>query len=236
MKVFLCPSDASDRLAELGDAEAQFDWGRNNYRGNAGNGVGMMYLPAGVSGAENEIELASFPTKLLQNGIFITNRSVKISSVSDGTSHTALFSEAVIGDGDDTNVEVPGDWFKISMAAETPLAVYNECIALNPWTMNKANQQFSKSGRNWVRGNYVSARYNHIMPPNERSCARSGGGVNAGDVNDNGGATTASSRHPGGVNLVRVDGSGGFISSSVDLPAWQALGSRDGAEVISGEL
>ena len=102
--------------------------------------------------------------------------------------------------------------------------------------MNKANSQFSKSGRNWVRGNYVSARYNHIMPPNERSCGRSDGGLNAGDINDNGGATTASSRHPGGVNLMRCDGSGGFVTDNVDSAAWQALGSRNGAEVISGDL
>jgi prepilin-type N-terminal cleavage/methylation domain-containing protein/prepilin-type processing-associated H-X9-DG protein len=232
LTVFLCPSDAEDRLQELGDAEAQFDWGRNNYRGNAGGGVGMMYLPAGVSGVANEIELADFSTKQPQNGIFVTNKSVKMSEISDGTSHTALFSEAVRGDAEDTRVEVPGDWFKISTAGVTPAQVYTECAALNVWSMNKANQQFSKSGRNWVRGNYVCARYNHIMPPNERSCARSSGGVNANDVNDEGGATTASSRHSGGVNITFADGSGRFATSDIELRIWQALGSRNGAEVV----
>ena len=202
LDVFLCPSDSEDRLQELGDAEAQFDWGRNNYRGNAGNGIGMTYRPWGVTTADGEVELADFSTKQLQNGIFVTNKAVKISEITDGTSHTALFSEAVRGDAEDTRVEVPGDWFKISdEPASRPAQVYSACVALNVSTMNKANSQFSKSGRNWVRGNYVTARYNHIMPPNERSCARSDGGLGTGDVNDNGGATTASSRHPGGVNL-----------------------------------
>jgi type II secretory pathway pseudopilin PulG len=235
LSVFLCPSDAGDRLQELGDKEAQFDWGRNSYRGNAGNGVGMMYGAAGV-GAADEVELADFNTKQFQNGIFVTNKTVKISEVIDGTSHTALFSEAVIGDGDDTHVEVPGDWFKISTGNVTPLQVYNACVATNPATMNKANSQFSKSGRNWVRGNYICARYNHIMPPNERSCARSDGSMNADDVNENGGATTASSRHPGGVNLMRADGSGGFVTENCDLAVWQAAGSRNGGEVMSGDL
>jgi hypothetical protein len=98
--------------------------------------------------------------------------------------------------------------------------------------MNKANSQFSKSGRNWVRGNYVSARYNHIMPPNERSCGRSDGGLSAGDVNENGGATTASSRHPGGVDLTCADGSGRFANDDIDLKIWQAWGSRNGGEVV----
>jgi prepilin-type processing-associated H-X9-DG protein len=170
------------------------------------------------------------------NGIFLTNKAVKISEITDGTSHTALFSEAVIGDGDDTHVEVPGDWFKVSEGNITAAQVYTACIALNVSTMNKSNSQFSKSGRNWVRGNYVSARYTHIMPPNERSCGRSDGGLNAGDINDNGGATTASSRHSGGVNLTMCDGSARFVHDDIDLKIWQAWGSRNGGEVISGDL
>jgi prepilin-type processing-associated H-X9-DG protein len=192
----------------------------------------MMYAPPGVTAGKDEIELADFNTKEPQNGIFVTNRSVKISEITDGTSHTAMFSEAVRGDADDTRVEVPSDWFKISEGNFSPKQVYDACIALNVSTMNAANKQFSKSGRNWVRGNYVSARYNHIMPPNERSCARHDGNMGAGAVNDNGGATTASSRHPGGVNLMFVDGSGQFIQDTVELRIWQAMGSRNGAEVV----
>lgn len=232
IEVFLCPSDSEDRLQDLGDAESQFDWGRNNYRGNAGSGVGMMYLPAGMSGGANEIELADLNTKQLQNGVFLTNKAVKISEITDGTSHTAFFSEAVRGDAEDAHNEVPGDWFKISTASVTTTQVYSTCAALNVATMNKGNSQFSKSGRNWVRGNYVTARYTHIMPPNERSCARSDGNINADDVNDNGGATTASSRHPGGVNITFADGSGRFATNDIDVNVWQAWGSRNGGEIV----
>jgi len=41
----------------------------------------------------------------------------------------------------------------------------------------------------------------------------------------------ARSRHTGGVNAARCDGSIGFVSSSVDLITWQAMGSMDGGEV-----
>jgi hypothetical protein len=231
MEVFLCPSDAEDRLSDLAaDEDSQYDWGRNNYRGNAGSGTGEMYDPNPLGGtpAKDYAER--------NNGVFITNKAVKLSEITDGTSHTALFSEAVRGDGIDTQVEVPGDWFKISTASVTAAQVYTACATLDVSTMNKGNSQFSKSGRNWVRGNFVTARYNHIMPPNERSCARKDGNLGAGAINDDGGATTASSRHKGGVNVTCADGSSQFVADSIDLRIWQAWGSRNGSEIISGDL
>jgi len=43
----------------------------------------------------------------------------------------------------------------------------------------------------------------------------------------------ARSRHTGGVNAARCDGSIGFVSNSVSLLIWQAMGSMDGGEVAS---
>jgi len=40
----------------------------------------------------------------------------------------------------------------------------------------------------------------------------------------------ARSRHPGGVNTLRCDGSVGFVSNTIDLAAWRALGSSQGGE------
>jgi prepilin-type processing-associated H-X9-DG protein len=48
-------------------------------------------------------------------------------------------------------------------------------------------------------------------------------------------ATTANSRHPGGVNVALADGSVRFIKSSVNIPAWRAMGTRNGGEVISAD-
>ena len=132
---------------------------------------------------------------------------MRLEQVTDGTSHTALFSEAVLGDGDDNHIETPGDWFRIDTTNTTSAQVYAACTSLTPETGD--SNQFSRSGRNWVNGNYIVTRYNHIMTPNLRSCARCA--PSTGDLgtaaNNQGGATTASSRHPGGVNLVMADAS-----------------------------
>jgi hypothetical protein len=45
----------------------------------------------------------------------------------------------------------------------------------------------------------------------------------------------ARSNHPGGVLAVLGDGSVHFFSDSIDLNTWQALGSMNGGEVISGD-
>lgn len=42
------------------------------------------------------------------------------------------------------------------------------------------------------------------------------------------------SRHPGGVQVSCCDGSARFLSDTVDLVIWQALGSIAGGEVVSG--
>jgi prepilin-type processing-associated H-X9-DG protein len=44
--------------------------------------------------------------------------------------------------------------------------------------------------------------------------------------------TTAGSRHTGGVNLMLCDGSARFVSNEVNRPTWQALGSRNGEEIV----
>jgi prepilin-type processing-associated H-X9-DG protein len=47
--------------------------------------------------------------------------------------------------------------------------------------------------------------------------------------------TVANSRHPGGVNLGLADGSVRFAKSTVNLPSWRALGTRNGGEVLSAD-
>jgi prepilin-type N-terminal cleavage/methylation domain-containing protein len=219
--LFLCPSDLEDRLSGVAAAEAvDGEWGRNSYRANSGSDTGAM---AGTGLPAQQVEQ--------NNGPFVTNREIKLSEVTDGTAYTALFSEKVRGDGDNTSVEVASDWFRIGMVNQTADQVATACLALDLSTMNKPKFQFSRGGRNWPRGNYVPSRYNHVLPPNSRSCARDdGSGALGAIVNDNGGATTASSFHVGGANLVRVDGSVQFAVNEIDPLAWRALGSRDGGE------
>jgi prepilin-type processing-associated H-X9-DG protein len=72
---------------------------------------------------------------------------------------------------------------------------------------------------------HTPCRYYHAFPPNSRSCMFPPQRI----------STTANSRHPGGVNVCMADGSVRFFKSTVSLVPWQAVGTRNGGEVISSD-
>jgi prepilin-type N-terminal cleavage/methylation domain-containing protein/prepilin-type processing-associated H-X9-DG protein len=212
--LFLCTSDIEDRMLDADNGANQYNWGKNNYRANAGSEFGMTVNTNTVNAKETN------------TGIFLTNDSVRLAQITDGTTHTAMFCEAIRGDADDDRIEQETDLFQIANNANTNTTdkVYAKCIALNPLTKSGAANQTSYAGRNWIWGNYMTTRYNHVMLPNSWSCTRGN------SPNNNGGAVTASSRHRGGVNLALCDGSVRFVTNDIDLTTWRALGSKDGGE------
>jgi prepilin-type processing-associated H-X9-DG protein len=118
---------------------------------------------------------------------------------------------------------------------QTVEQVYQGCAGITNFSAYTAGNQFSCRGRNWVHSDYTTARYNHVMPPNTHSCSQTtGGSINVIPVNENEGATTASSGHNSGVNIVFADGSTHFVGDSVDRVIWNSLGSRDGDEPKHG--
>jgi prepilin-type processing-associated H-X9-DG protein len=54
--------------------------------------------------------------------------------------------------------------------------------------------------------------------------------MNSGGTSD--GAWTAGSRHPGIVQTVFVDGHVQSVRETISLPAWRAMGTRAGGEVM----
>jgi hypothetical protein len=228
----ICPSDLDDRMNNGTCSSTADSWlgaGRTSYAGNGGSDTGeaVAIIPSPYGGSSQHFEEKN-------NGIFLTNRAVKIKQVTDGTSYTALYAEALLGDGDKFLTEVPGDWFRIPGTGQTTAQVYDRCSGSG--VITTGNNQFPCRGRNWVHGDYATSRYTHIMPPNEKSCSQSRGSFNAISVNEDGNATTASSRHPGGANMVCADGSTHFISETIDRLVWSALGSRDGDDVVGGDF
>lgn len=221
-KIFICPSDSEDRMNN-DTCSAGGDWlnsGRASYHGNGGNDTGKW--PRAGSADEEQ-----------NNGVFVTNRAVKLKQIADGTSHTAMYAEKRLGDGDKGVIEVPGDWFQIGSNNDVA-SIVSACNSLNL----VGATQYPCSGRNWEHGDYGTTRYNHVLPPNGRSCSLIGtaGNFNANSINDGGGAHTASSRHPGGVNFVCVDGSTHFVSDSIDIAVWSAIGSRAGNETLANDF
>lgn len=219
-----CPSDA-DRMTNPADAGNAVGQGRTSYRACGGSDTGWI-----LSGSV--VNIAASPER--NNGMFVTNTVIRLRDVLDGTSNTSLMSEALLGDGDQSKISIPGDYFEVPYGPADPtppdrVALFNACNALNP---TAATPQWSYAGRYWYIGNYAVARYNQVMTPNQKSCACSGAGALNVRMNYKGTATTASSRHPGGVNVALVDGAVRFVSDSIARDSWWALGSKADGDMV----
>ena len=218
---FLCPSDF-DRLTDTSNTLDAATYGHLNYRANGGNDTGT--LDATLTTENN-------------NGPYVSFRTIGIESITDGTSNTALYAESVLGDGNNNQISIPGDWFAITPTANDRLSVFNTCRSLNPTGLvGSVAVQNSYAGRTWTTGLYQATRYNHIQTPNKVGCAVLGNYTSVITAVQLGvHATPPSSRHPGGVNVLNADGSTRFIKDTVDPNTWWALGSKAGGEVISAD-
>jgi prepilin-type N-terminal cleavage/methylation domain-containing protein/prepilin-type processing-associated H-X9-DG protein len=215
VRALLCPSDpyAQGARSAVGN-----DYSRNNYRGNAGT------LP-NKAGDNNGIFFDVTLPNTVPNSDRLKWAGVPVNDILDGTSSTALFAEMGVGDEAPLLVTLEGDGFRINAAdTDPPATIRTRCLAL---TNPLPTPNFSDGGKNWSNKGYNTARYNHVMTPNTRSCM-----TNPGTQFNDGGAITASSYHPGGVNLVLCDGSTRFIRERISVIVWERLGSRKDGHVV----
>jgi prepilin-type N-terminal cleavage/methylation domain-containing protein/prepilin-type processing-associated H-X9-DG protein len=243
LNVLVCPSDI-DRLTNRE--------GHSNYASNAGSNP--LFFGRATT-APSFPMAAVYPTP---DGLFAFVSAapdppfgsvVSLSSIVDGLSQTAAFSERVKGIGTGNQLDplrptsavsgvprplgvVPGGG-----AADTvPQPYFNACRASPPALGNLATDAgpdgvgWYAYGMHWWTGHPYSGRYNHLMPPNTWSCAYDVNGI----INDNG-ANPASSRHVGIVNVLFADGSTRAVNQAVAVQVWWALGTRSGGEVISAD-
>ncbi|MBX3444075.1 MAG: DUF1559 domain-containing protein [Planctomyces sp.] len=190
---------------------------RNNYRISNGtaSGTAESYLK-GPEGAHLGFQ-----------SIFGSQRDA---AFRDGKSQTATFAERVAGDRnpdvynpatDLAHVRLPGpdDWIHL------PGAMAEVCQQLAP----PQPEHSSFVGSTWVLSSFSQTWYNHVLEPNSAIPDCNGARPSAGAPT---GAYTARSWHPGGVNVLFGDGGVKFVSSSIDLTIWRALGSIAGGEVV----
>jgi prepilin-type N-terminal cleavage/methylation domain-containing protein/prepilin-type processing-associated H-X9-DG protein len=207
---FLCPSDPAAPVA---------GWpGGNSYLGN-------MQTWACDLGDNNPSQVA--PAEV-PRGIFYYQSSVKLASITDGTSNTAFFSEKIRGSGIRDS-----DARSDSMITTAPTSLndtYLTCLATNPQTATRLTHV---QGASWVMGEMCCTQYNHVSTPNTGTCA--GLGFENNSMANMPMQVPPSSRHPGGVNCGFGDGSVKFIKNGVSLQTWRALGTRNGSEVISAD-
>ncbi len=191
---FLCPSDGSERIPGSSFAAT-------NYAGNAGSGL------VAAGSLDNA------------DGVFFRGSRIGFRHLTDGTSHTAAFSERPLGTGSSPTtsdaIDADRDVLELPFGSDP-----SETICANA----SAGSLFTERGGKWILGNYGNTLYNHALPPNAAiwDCM---------DMRQQKARMTARSNHPGGVHVVFCDGSVRFISDGIDLVAWRALATRAGGEV-----
>jgi len=213
---FLCPSDDTDT--------------DNTFMGSAnpapGSYVGNAGWPSYATGFDGER-----PSPGQFNGVVpLVNPSVEVrwhqhrirlESIRDGTSNTAMISERLIQKGTSVGLIRNGD-----------PRLQSQHILSRRETLSEIDQQLQNShahvyesafiGRSWSSGFPLAApTYMHVKTPNTLI-----GHYSASDVTGDF-VITPSSNHAAGVNIAMADGSVHFVPNSIDVFVWRATGSRN---------
>ncbi|OJW22033.1 MAG: hypothetical protein BGO49_14755 [Planctomycetales bacterium 71-10] len=245
ISAYLCPSDGKGFRSPgtRVNSNSTGSLAQSNYYGSNGATAALFFNSASSAFPTNETNSASLgvfnisvnvttpkPTAANPSSDYrkVTSK-VTISSITDGTSNTGLFSEIKI-----STMPFP-------VPANTPMdsrAVYltgSWTAAPDNYIPNSAcngipySSRITYKGQQYYRGFIPElAYYNHTQTPNTRNMDCGDGAITASHM-------AARSYHSGGVNVAMCDGSVKFIKDSISLPTWQALGTRAGGEVVSAD-
>ncbi len=240
---FLCPSDGTRNT--LPASAVAFQPGNFNYVANSGHPRNILVpgdqpYPAGspprLSGTISMTRMYTAQAFCPSAGAAATaNVTVRLASITDGTSNTACLSESLINDGTGNSRDPRRNLnytnaALVQQANVSALAVVQDARAgvLNwqEWSQYKGLSWSYTDG--WERHVYA-----HVLPPNMPvlhvyntvtfQCQEGDSAMNP------------TSNHPGGVNMALMDGSVRFVKDSVGLQAWWALGTRANGEIISSD-
>jgi prepilin-type N-terminal cleavage/methylation domain-containing protein len=208
LPVFNCPSD---RPKPMWTDQTNFPSVRANYLVCYGNhtfgnntGLGMGRGVFGITSATNP------------GGNVFEPYKGRFADITDGTSNTLLMSEVIVARLDN-NQNGAGTWQNGDFRGH----VWHDATSSNPshcpnifMTINVPNST--------VADNALCG----TVPNNDRAMPCTNGSTTARQ-------NVARSRHPSGVNTSRADGSVQFVSNSINLVSWRALGSMDAGEVVN---
>ena len=206
---FYCPSDRGEKIEQ--------EFGATNYMGCWGRGAPTSN---GTAVADTD-------------GLFTRGRGLRFADMVDGTSNTAAFSESLLpAEGYYSQTPLLSLPTFTLTQQNKDLVMVNASSRGDPLLTEEFCTQFGQSvarntlrTRRWADGFYWYTAYYHWWGPNSPipDCAKSRPMRALWQM--------ARSRHPGGANVSFVDGSVHFVSETVDLDTWRALGSRNGGEV-----
>jgi len=225
----LCPSDGGNPLVQVGGGL----YAGHNYPLNVGSGYAVSQRPSAPLSSPN--------------GIFFENSAVRIADILDGTSQTGAIGETIR-----STLGAPTGASSAAAFAKDPLGGFvltgNNTAANAPPITSDADYAtmcltgsplgFQPTrGIKWLYGAPGHSMYNHRRPPNDGRYDCRGGlphsDKSPADWKNLTLNITSRSRHPGGANLLFCDGHVQFIKQTVNVSTWQAVGSRDGGEIVS---
>jgi prepilin-type N-terminal cleavage/methylation domain-containing protein/prepilin-type processing-associated H-X9-DG protein len=225
INTLLCPSDSAPVLVTV--ANGQF--ATHDYNVNVGSAYPVVQNPASPLTGE-------------PNGPFFENSRVSPADLTDGMSDTVAISETIRSTPTSTYANDPLGVFLITGDNKTnaPPIISDADYASRCLSLPSSTTQFQATrGVRWHYGAPGHSMYNHRRPPNDKQpdCR---GGIPHSDKSDPNWNflslnITARSKHAGGVNSLFADGHVLFIKNSINVGVWQALGSRNGQEVISSD-
>jgi prepilin-type N-terminal cleavage/methylation domain-containing protein len=154
------------------------------------------------------------------DGVFFGESRVRFRDLADGSSHTAAFSERMLGNGVAVTTLPPNQagHYILELSNAFPLDD-NSCdsAASGGW--------YSQRGAKWILGNYGNTLYNHHFTPNppQWDCM---------NLPQQKGYISARSYHADGVNVLCCDGSVRFIGDAIEPAIWHGLATREGGETL----
>ena len=171
-------------------------------------------------------------------GVFFENSWIPFRQLTDGSSQTVCIGETINSEGG------PSTWDGVSKTNGFVLTQGNDNANNGPELTNYATQCHVRGnllqqtrGSRWLYGAPGHSMYNHMRAPNDPDVDCRGGLPHSIRTNfwwDRLSLNvTARSRHAGGVHALFCDGHVQFVNNTIHLATWQALGSRDGSEVVS---
>ncbi len=188
--ILVCPSDGV----------ATGDRFMRSYGGNMGWFVAES--PTALPGQESP------------NGVitFLNHSPVNPDHVFDGLSNTAMISE-MLPSGNNKVRQTRWNESSSGPLFRRPVQILaSDCLAATatyPWAR----------GASWTFGGASETLYDHVLPPNSRTCNW---------------VYSADSVHSArGVNVAFCDGTVRFVTDSINVNVWRAIGSRNGKEVYS---
>lgn len=176
-----------------------------------------------------------------ENGAFQRDVETDIAQFRDGTSNTIMVGEQLTGDSSSNNstpFQSDGSdivrgiaWSYANNSTKAGPIPQSAVEAYGTQCAAGTANHTGTMGLSWLWPVNFYTVFTTLAPPNWKypSCMECSG-CSAGDSR---GVFPARSRHPGGVNHTMADASVRFIGDTIDLTAYQALGTKDGNEAVS---